>query len=107
MKDVIDLQGVSGATYRFRRLDDPAAPPGTAGNFVYARWQRGALVVLFLSEADSLVAIKARWPEAQALHKAVDVYFRLNVAGEVRHREHHDLLPQLQPVMNVAGPDEA
>ncbi len=104
MKDVIDLQGVSGVTYRFRRLDDPAAPPATAGNFLYALWERGEPVILFLGEADSLIAIKARWTEAQSRHKAVDVYFRLNVAGEVRHREHDDLLRQVQPKMNVSGP---
>lgn len=103
MRDVIDVQGASGDTYRFRRLDDPGAPPATAGNFLYVRWESEEPVILFLGEADSLVAIKVRWAEAQTKHQAADVFFRLNVGSEVRLRERDDLLQTLHPPMNRRG----
>jgi hypothetical protein len=107
MRELIDVEGGSGEIYRFRRLDDPGAPPTTAGNFIYVRWDQGEPVILYLGEADSLHVIKARWSEAQAKHQATDVYFRLNVGGEARHRERDDLLQRLKPAMNRAGSPKA
>lgn len=106
MKDVIDLQGVSGETYRFRRLADPGAPPATAGNFLYVRWETREPVILYLGEADSLSASQGRWTEAQAKHQASDVYIRLNVGREARYRERDDLLQRLRPKMNSEGPSK-
>lgn len=102
MRDLIDIEGGSGEAYRFRRLDDAGAPPPTAGNFVYVRWDQGEPVILYLGEADSQDAIRTRWAEAQAGHRATDIYFRLNVGGEARLKEREDLLQRLRPEMNRA-----
>lgn len=104
MKTVIDVPGASGQSYRFRRLDDIAAPPATAGNFIYVRWDPLQPVILYLGEADSLSAVHGRWAEAQAKHQASEIFVRLNVGREIRQQEHEDLLQRQSPVMNGAGP---
>jgi hypothetical protein len=103
MKSVIDLPGASGETYRFRRLDDLAAPPATAGNFANVRWDQREPVVLYLGVADSLSAVQVRWAESKAQHQASNVFVRLNVGRETREREHDDLLQCARPVMNGAA----
>ncbi len=100
MMDVIDVAGASGTSYRFRRLEDVSDLPATAGNFVYVRWDVSAPVILYLGEADTLLAARSRWPEAQTTHAATDIFYRLNVGREVRLRERDDMLLQLQPAMN-------
>jgi hypothetical protein len=107
MRELIDVEGGSGETYRFRRLDDPGASPTTAGNFIYVRWDQGEPVILYLGEADGQHAIRVRWAEAQAKRQATDVYFRLNVGAEARRRERDDLLLRLRPEMNHSGPPKA
>lgn len=103
MKDVIEVQGASGESYRFRRLDHPGAAPATAGNYLYVRWDSRDPVILYFGEADSLSAVHTLWADAQAKHKATDIYVRLNVGREARQRERDDLVERLRPVMNQAG----
>lgn len=103
MQDILDLKGATGEAYRFRRLDRLGEAPATAGAFVYVRWEGAASVMLFLGESDSLLAAGVRWAEAQARHRATDVYVRLNVAHEARAREGQDMLGVLQPIMNRVG----
>jgi hypothetical protein len=100
MKDVIDVAGASGATYRFRRLEHVSAAPATAGNFAYVLWEQGAPVFVYFGEADTLSVIQARWAEAQTKHGATDIFYRLNVSREVRHRERDDMLERAHPPMN-------
>jgi hypothetical protein len=103
MRDVIDVTGASGTAYRFRRLEHHSAAPATAGNFLYVRWENAAAVLLYVGDADTLTAIQARWPDAQTKHGATDIYYRLNVGREVRHRERDDILERERPPMNRGG----
>ena len=104
MNSQIDLQGASGAVYRYR-LANPARPNiGGGGNFVYVRDAEGEPVVIFAGETDSLAAGGLeRWDEAVSRHGATHVFTRLNVSAATRTRELGDLLPALDPVMNEAG----
>jgi hypothetical protein len=102
MKDEIDVPGGSGHVYRFRRLEDPKNAPSGAGNFLYVRWERAEPVILYVGDAASLADVLLRWVEAQADHQATDVFVRLNVGREARHRERDDLLQRLRPVMSAA-----
>lgn len=99
MQDHLDLTGASGATYRFRLVEDPAQLPATAGNFVYVRWRGATPQVLCCSAVNSLVQATADWDLAVRSHAVQALYVRLNVARATRGEERRDLVARLRPVM--------
>jgi hypothetical protein len=101
VQDLIDLQGASGATYRFRLIADPAELPATSGNFVYVRWRGSAAQVFCCGAVNSLGAARRLWDEAVRAYGATSLYVRLNVARAVRDQEHADLVGKYRPPMAV------
>lgn len=101
MKDSLDLQGASGATYRFRLVADPAGLPATSGNFVYVRWRGAAAQVACCGAVHTLASANRFWDEAVRAHKVEGLYIRLNVARAVRDQEHEDLMAKLRPPMSA------
>ena len=99
MQDLLDLTGASGADYRFRRVEDPARLPTTAGNFLYVRWRGSTPQVLCCGAVNSLVEASDRWDFAVRSHGAQGLYVRLNVARSKRREEHLDIVTRLQPPM--------
>lgn len=99
VKDHLDLQGASGATYRFRRVPDLADLPATSGNFVYVRWRGETAQVACCGALNSLTSADRFWDAAVRDHAAEAVYVRLNVARAVRDVEHADLAGGLRPPM--------
>lgn len=99
VKDHIDLQGASGATYRFRLVADPAALPATSGNFVYVRWRGAAAQVACCGAVNSLTSATRLWDAAVRAHGADGLYVRLNVARAIRDAEHEDLVARQRPPM--------
>lgn len=99
MQDHLDLPGASGATYRFRLVEDPAQLPATAGNFVYARWRGATPQVLCCSAVNSLVQATNEWDLAVRSHGVQALYVRLNVARATRSEEHRDFIARLRPIM--------
>ena len=81
---LLDLQGASGAVYRFRLWGDQTT--STAGNYVVRATNTGELLLIGVTH-DLLQVRKSaleRTPDAE-------LYVRLNVARAVRHAEHEDL----------------
>jgi len=99
VQDLLDLQGASGATYRFRLIADPGELPATSGNYIYVRWRGSAPQVLACGAANSLGAATRRWDEAVRAHGAAGLYIRLNVARAARDQEHADLVAKYRPPM--------
>jgi hypothetical protein len=96
MRDFIDLQGASGAAYRFRPWPEGTSHPPMGGNFVYVRQAGEQLTVLRVGETNDLSQARAGW--AQARKKgATHVYTRLNVSPQVRAAEHQDLAANHPP----------
>lgn len=106
MKDTIDVKGASGAVYRFMRVrgDQPLSRMG--GNFIYAKTSDGTLEIVFIGEAQNLMADAHRlWPQAVQDYGAEDLFMRLNVTERMRRLEQSDILGALAPPMNaVASP---
>ncbi len=50
MQSFIDLEGASGATYRFHRVDDLTNLPAIAGNFAYVQGDGPRPVALHVRE---------------------------------------------------------
>jgi uncharacterized protein YecE (DUF72 family) len=101
VQDHLDLQGASGATYRFRLIAGPDQLPATSGNFVYVRWHGAAPQVFCCGAVDSLSATFGSWDEAVRTYGALCVYVRLNVARSVRDEEYSDLVEKYRPPMST------
>lgn len=97
MKPYIDLQGASGAVYRYKLAEDRDPRTTIAGNFVFID---AAGTVVYAGEANNLHGAGARFPEGAQKHKAEYLYTRLNVSGASRTDELQDLLTALHPAMN-------
>jgi hypothetical protein len=92
---VVDVQGRSGATYRFRHAPSSAELPAHAGNFILVESTAGRRNVLACGTRGSLVELGGPWRELTA--GGVEVYIRLNVSRATRQAEHDDLVAQLAP----------
>jgi uncharacterized protein YecE (DUF72 family) len=99
VQEYLDLQGASGATFRFRLIADPDQLPATSGNFVYVRWRGATPQVFCCGAVDSLSAALQSWDEAVRTYGASDVYVRLNVARSVRDEQLADLVEKYRPPM--------
>ena len=101
MKEHVDLQGASGASYRFRLVADPGQLPASSGNFAYVRWRGAAPQIACCGAVNSLLSANRLWDEAVRGHGVEGLYIRLNVARAVRDEEHADLVQKLRPPMTA------
>ncbi|CAN7390764.1 hypothetical protein [Caulobacter sp. LjRoot300] len=97
MKPYIDLQGASGAVYRYKLAEDRDPRTTIAGNFVFVD---ATGTVVYAGEANNLHGAGNRFPEAAMKHKAEYLYTRLNVSGASRSDELQDIVAALKPAMN-------
>jgi len=112
MRDIIDVRGASGVTYRFTRFRDGNPLSAMGGNFVYVRPQKpenggveanGAAEVVYAGEAQNLLTDARRlWDRAIAEHGVTDLFTRLNISERTRRHEHADILAAARPPMNAA-----
>ncbi|MBO9561080.1 MAG: hypothetical protein J7515_21160 [Caulobacter sp.] len=97
MKPYIDLQGASGAVYRYKLAEDRDPRTTIAGNFVFVD---ATGTVVYAGEANNLHGAANRFPEASLKHKAEYLYTRLNVSGASRSDELQNIVAAVRPVMN-------
>ncbi|MGZ3274970.1 MAG: hypothetical protein ACXU82_00135 [Caulobacteraceae bacterium] len=102
MQSFIDLEGASGATYRFHRVNDLSNLPAIAGNFAYVQGDGPKPLVVCCGTDETLLKAAARWPSAQQTHKATAIYVRRNVSWRVRAYEHEDIVKKHHPPLVVA-----
>jgi hypothetical protein len=70
MQSFIDLEGVSGARYRFQRVEDLASLPAIAGNYVYVRHNGNKQPVIVCCGADeTLMRAASGWASAHVTHR--------------------------------------
>jgi hypothetical protein len=104
MQDFIDLQGASGASYRFRRRPEGASHLPTAGNYVLVREAGTGFKVLTVGASLDLSLVRPPGP-ARAGRRATHLFTRLNVARSVRVSEHEDLVASYRPAEVVVEGD--
>lgn len=90
MKDFIDLQGASGATYRFRLWPEGAPHQPIAGNYACLREEGDKVSVLAVGETFDLSHARRELPKALR-EKTTHLFTRLNVARASRVAEQEDL----------------
>ena len=103
MQNFIDLEGASGTTYRFQRVDDIARLPAIAGNFVYVQSDGPKPVVVCCGVCETLLRAGETWPAAQQDHGAKAIYVRKNVSWKVRETEHNDILGRHRPALVISA----
>lgn len=104
MTDFVELQGASGASYRFRRAV-PGDLPAMAGNAVIATGVPARLKVLFCGSARSLAQAASTLSQTLSAHKGARLYVRLSVARTTRDAEHADLVAGLNPEAHTGDLD--
>lgn len=102
MKDFIDLQGASGAFYRFRIWPESAAHLPIAGNYVFLRAEPSGFTILLVGTTNDLSQARRAWDKV-ATAGATHAYTRLNVARATRTAEHEDLVAGYHPAQVDAG----
>lgn len=91
MRAFVDLQGASGATYRFRLAPDGQVTTPMAGNYALLRAEADGFTVLSVAATNDLTTAAAEWKRAQAKQGAVHLYIRLNVSASIRETEQRDI----------------
>jgi hypothetical protein len=104
----VKFAGFSQTTYEYTAADlnNLAALPTQGGNFIFAKREGGAPVIVFAGETNTLKATLAkhpRWREAQNKHGAIFLFFHLNTEPSRRRLELHDLVRRYSPPMNAAA----
>jgi hypothetical protein len=90
MKDVVDLVGASGSTYRFRLVAEGSDPLRIAGNYAWLRPKGEGMSVARLGLTNDLSRVRADTPASA--RRGARLYTRLNVVRAVREAEHADLV---------------
>jgi hypothetical protein len=90
MKAFIDLEGASGATYRFRLWEAGAPHQPIAGNYVCVRSEGDTYAIVSVGETMDLSRLREGLSK-RVRETTTHVYTRLNVARAIRCAEHEDL----------------
>ncbi len=91
METFVDLQGASGATYRYRLAPDGEVTSRIAGNYALVREEPDGFAVVSTEATSDLSSATDAWRRAAAKHSALYLYTRLNVSAAVRETEQLDI----------------
>jgi hypothetical protein len=103
MQDFLDLQGASGASYRFRVWPVGAAHLPAAGNYVVVKAVAAGIKVIIAGASRDLSQVRASLTAA-ARRKDAHLYTRLNISRLPRLAEHEDIVAHYRPAVVI---DEA
>ncbi|MBS0331616.1 MAG: hypothetical protein JSS35_02505 [Proteobacteria bacterium] len=91
IREFIDLQGASGAAYRFRLWPDGSDHQPIAGNYACVRVEGAGFEVVSVGETLDLSELRKALPK-KVREATTHIYTRLNVARATRCAEHEDLM---------------
>lgn len=97
MQTFVDLQGASGASYRFRLAPGGEVSSPIAGNYAYIREEPEGFTVLSVAATNDLSSAIAEWKRAVAKYGEMHLYTRLNVSAAVREAEQQDIAIHYKP----------
>ncbi len=100
MPAFVDLNGASGAIYRFRLAPGGQVSTPIAGNYVCVRDDAAGFTVLSVAATNDLSDAQAAWKLAAAKHGATHLYTRLNVSLSARETEQRDIAAYYKPRLN-------
>ncbi|WP_372781927.1 hypothetical protein [Phenylobacterium sp.] len=97
MKAFVDLQGASGAVYRFRLAPGGVVSTPIAGNYAYVREAADGVAILSVAATNDLSSAMTDWKRAVAKYGEMHLYTRLNVSAAVREAEQRDIAAHYKP----------
>jgi hypothetical protein len=98
MRDFIDLQGASGASYRFRAWPERGAHLPIAGNYVFVREVTGGYEIVRLGATTDLSRCRTELGETED-GGATHLFTRLNIGRSIRESQHEDIAAKYQPAL--------
>ena len=97
MSAFLDLNGASGATYRYRLAQDGRVTTPIAGNYACVRLEDAGFTVVSVAATNDLSSATQAWKQAVAKQGATHLYIRLNVSSSVRENEQQDIAAYYKP----------
>jgi len=91
VREFVDLQGASGASYRFRLAPGGEVNTPMAGNYACVRDEKASFTVLSVGATNNLSGAATDLKRAVAEHGAAELFTRLNVSASVREAEQQDI----------------
>jgi len=91
MKDIIDLRGASGTTYRFRLWPPGASHLPTGGNYAFVKETATGFTVLAAAAVDDLSLTRSTHGAMAKDLGATHLFTRLNVSRAIRTAEAEDI----------------
>jgi hypothetical protein len=91
MREIIDLRGTSGTTYRFRLWAPGASHLPTGGNYAFVKETAGGFTVLAAAAVDDLSLTRSTRGAMASELGATHLFTRLNVSRAVRTAEAEDI----------------
>ena len=98
MQDFLDLQGASGASYRFRAWPEGGAHLPAAGNYVVVKEAAAGFRVILAGASRDLSKVRGSLTPA-ARRKDAHLYTRLNISRLPRLAEHEDIVAHYKPAV--------
>lgn len=92
MPEFVELQGATGATYRFRLWAVGAAHLPIAGNYAVVRHAPDGFSVVTTDVSDNLSTVRQNLERTVAEQPGIQIYTRLNVSRAVRVAENEDIV---------------
>jgi hypothetical protein len=92
MRVFVDLQGASGASYRFRLWPDGKAHLPVAGNYIVVRETASNFTIIATDVSDDLSVVRQNLEPSLKDQPGVQIYTRLNVSRATRTTENEDIL---------------
>lgn len=90
MREFVELQGASGAAYRFRAWPESDHHTPTAGNFAVLAFDGSQVTIVGLGVCSDLSRAK-QLAQSTLAEAERHLFTRLNVSRAVRDAEHEDL----------------
>ena len=101
MSEFVELNGISGAAYRYRYYPAPLDLPAVAGTYLVLQTRGEGWELKTIGALGSLALLARDWP-AGADER---VYLRLNVARAGRRQEFDDLIAAYPASLAAPEPD--
>ena len=98
MQEFLDLQGASGALYRFRAWPANGAHLPAAGNYVVVKTVTAGIRIMVAGASRDLSQVRASLSPA-ARRKDAHLYTRLNISRLPRQAEHEDIVAHYKPAV--------
>lgn len=97
MRDIIELRGASGATYRFRLWPQGGSHPTAGGHYAFVREKPAGFDVVSVASVEDLSVTRSQHEAAAVEQGATHLFTRLNVSWASRETELQDMHAHYQP----------